>query len=57
VISYADAGYLTGDAGFEITAPDGSRLQVTVLRRALARPQGSPASCPATTRPDARSRC
>lgn len=40
VISYADAGYLTGDAGFEITASDGSQLQVTVLQRALARPQG-----------------
>ena len=57
VISYADAGYLTGDAGFEITAPDGSQLQVTILQRAPARPHGSPANCPATTHPDATSRC
>ena len=39
VTSYTDAGYLTGDAGFEITAPDGSQLQVTILQRALACPR------------------
>jgi hypothetical protein len=37
VTPYADAGYLTSDAGFDITAPDGSQLQVTILQRALAR--------------------
>lgn len=42
VTSYADAGYLTSDAGFEITAPDGSQLQVTILQRALARPDPCP---------------
>jgi hypothetical protein len=37
VLSYADAEYLTDDAGFEITAPDGSQLQVTILQRARPR--------------------
>ena len=37
VLSFADAEYLTDDAGFEITAPDGSQLQVTILQRALPR--------------------
>jgi len=37
VLSFADADYLTGDAGFEITAPDRSQLQVTILQRALPR--------------------
>ncbi len=35
VLSFTDAEYLTDDAGFEITAPDGSQLQVTILQRAL----------------------
>ncbi len=37
VLSFTDAEYLTDDAGFEITAPDGSQLQVTILQRALPR--------------------
>ena len=37
VLSFADAEYLTDDAGFEITAPDGSQLQVTILQRARPR--------------------
>lgn len=37
VLSFADAEYLTDDAGFEITAPDGSQVQVTILQRALPR--------------------
>jgi hypothetical protein len=37
VLSFADAEYLTDAAGFEITAPDGSQLQVTILQRALPR--------------------
>jgi hypothetical protein len=37
VRSFADAGYLTDDAGFEVTAPDGSQLQVTIVQRALPR--------------------
>ena len=37
VLSFTDAGYLTDDAGFEITALDGSQLQVTILQRALPR--------------------
>jgi len=37
VLSFADAGYLTDDAGFEITGPDGSQLQVTIVQRALPR--------------------
>jgi hypothetical protein len=37
VLSFAEAGYLTADAGLEITAPDGSQLQVTILQRALPR--------------------
>jgi hypothetical protein len=37
VLSFADAEYLTDDAGFEITVPDGSQLQVTIAQRALPR--------------------
>jgi hypothetical protein len=37
VLSFADAGYLTGDAGFEVTAADGSQLQVTIAQRARPR--------------------
>jgi hypothetical protein len=37
VLSFEDAEYLADDAGFEITAPDGSQLQVTILQRALPR--------------------
>jgi hypothetical protein len=37
VLSFADAEYLTDDAGLEITAADGSQLQVTILQRARPR--------------------
>ncbi len=49
VTSYTDAGYLTDDAGFEVTASDGSQLQVTILQRALAPPLNRKAGpCPRT---------
>lgn len=37
MLSFTDAEYLTDDAGFEITAPDGSQLQVTIVQRAFPR--------------------
>jgi hypothetical protein len=57
VTSYADAGYLTGDAGFEITAPDGSQLQVTVLAARSASPAWpGPAAASSGSHPAANGR-
>ena len=37
VLSFAGAEYTADDAGFELTAPDGSQLQATISQRALPR--------------------
>ena len=42
IVSYADAGVLTRDAGLVIATPDGSQFQVTIVQTRHGRAEAGP---------------